>query len=128
MPSQNSISDKTIGFLGEDLFVEGTIHSQKKIVVSGTIDGSVLGDREIVVSETGHVNGTVEGKVVLIAGKVDGDLLVQERLEVNSTANVKGEVRVPSGQLLIQEGAQLEAQCKILYENHSGTNHDPDLF
>ncbi|MCH2286478.1 MAG: polymer-forming cytoskeletal protein [SAR324 cluster bacterium] len=120
MPSQNSISDKTIGFLGEDLFVEGTIHSQKKIVVSGTIDGSVLGDREIVVSETGHVNGTVEGKVVLIAGKVDGDLLVQERLEVNSTANVKGEVRVPSGQLLIQEGAQLEAQCNILYENHSG--------
>ena len=119
MPSQNSISDKTIGFLGEDLFVEGTIHSQKKIVVSGTIDGSVLGDREIVVSETGHVNGTVEGKVALIAGKVDGDLLVQERLEVNSTANVKGEVRVPSGQLLIQEGAQLEAQCTILYENPS---------
>ena len=119
MPSQNSISDKTIGFLGEDLFVEGTIRSQKKIVVSGTIDGSVLGDREIVVSETGHVNGTVEGKVVLIAGKVDGDLLVQERLEVNSTANVKGEVRVPSGQLLIQEGAQLEAQCTILYDNPS---------
>ena len=119
MPNQNSISDKTIGFIGEDLFVEGTIHSQKKIVVSGTIDGSVLGDQEIVVSETGHVNGTVEGKVVLIAGKVDGDLSVHKRLEVNSTANVKGEVRVPSGQLLIQEGAQLEAQCTILYENPS---------
>ena len=119
MPSQNSISDKTIGFLGEDLFVEGTIHSQKKIVVSGTIEGSVLGEREIVVSETGHVNGMVEGKVVLIAGKVNGDLLVHERLEVNSTAKVQGEVRVSSGQLLIQEGAQLEAQCTILDENHS---------
>ena len=119
MPSQNSISDRTLGFLGEDIFVEGTIHSQKKIVVSGTIDGSVLGDQDVVVSETGHVNGMVEGKVVLIAGKVDGDLLVHERLEINSTANVQGEVRVSSGQLLIQEGAKLEAQCNILDENPS---------
>ena len=116
MPNQNSVANKELGFLGEDLYVEGIIHSQKKMVVSGTVDGSVFCDQEIVVSETGQVKGKIEGNIVLVAGKINGDLLVHERLEVNVTANIKGEVQVPSGKLLIQEGAKLEAQCTILYD------------
>ena len=51
MPNQNTAANKGLGFLGEDLYVEGTIHSQKKMVVSGTVDGSVFCDQEIIVSE-----------------------------------------------------------------------------
>ena len=113
MPNQNTAANKGLGFLGEDLYVEGTIHSLKKMVVSGTVDGSIFCDKEIVVSETGQVEGKIEGNIVLVAGKINGDLLVHERLEVNLTANIKGEVQVPSGKLLIQEGAKLDAQCTI---------------
>ena len=52
MPNQNTAANKGLGFLSEDLDVEGTIHSQNKMVVSGTVDGSVVCDQEIVVSET----------------------------------------------------------------------------
>jgi len=120
MPNQNTAANKGLGFLGEDLYVEGTIHSQKKMVVSGTVDGSVFCDQEIVVSETGQVKGKIEGNIVLVAGKINGDLLVHECLEVNVTANIKGEVQVPSGKLLIQEGAKLDAQCIILNNEPSG--------
>ena len=120
MPNQNTAANKGLGFLGEDLYVEGTIHSQKKMVVSGTVDGSVFCDQEIVVSETGQVKGKIEGNIVLVAGKINGDLLVHERLEVNVTANIQGEVQVPSGKLLIQEGAKLDAQCIILNKEPSG--------
>ena len=90
------------------------------MVVSGTVDGSIFCDKEIVVSETGQVKGKIEGNIVLVAGKINGDLLVHERLEVNLTANIKGEVQVPSGKLLIQEGAKLDAQCIILNKEPSG--------
>ena len=97
--------------MGEDLLIQGTVHSEKKIVVNCTVEGSLHGDQEIIVSEKGNVNGKIEGNVVVVAGKVNGAMLVHERLEVNSTANLHGEVHVPSGQLLIHEGAYMEGQC-----------------
>ncbi|MBS1254593.1 MAG: hypothetical protein MAG581_00389 [Deltaproteobacteria bacterium] len=117
MSNQNYPAQKGLGYLGEDLLIQGTIHSQKKIVVSGTVEGAVHGDQEIVVSETGNVIGKMEGNIIVVSGKVNGDMLVHERLEVNSSANVNGEVKVPSGHLLIQEGAKLEGQCKTSQKN-----------
>ena len=116
MSNQNTATSKGIGFLGEDLFVEGTIHAKKKMVVSGTVNGSICGDQEIVVAVTGNVNGKLEGKTILVAGKVSGNLLAHKRLEVIASATIKGEMQVPSGQLLIQEGAQLEAESMTLFK------------
>ena len=120
MSNQYYSAQKGLGYLGEDLLIQGTVFSEKKIVVSCTVEGSLHGDQEIIVSETGNVSGKIEGNVVVVAGKVNGDMLVHERLEVNSTANLLGEVHVPSGQLLIQEGAYLEGQC-ITSENKETT-------
>lgn len=120
MSDQNSATNKGLGFIGEDLFIEGTVHAQKKMVVSGTINGSVSGDQEIVVTEFGNVIGRIEANIILVAGKVAGDLLAHKRLEVNATATIQGEVQVPSGQLLIKEGAQLEARCTTLNEKPQG--------
>ena len=111
MSKQSYSTQKGLGYLGEDLLIQGTVHSEKKIVVSCTVEGSLHSDQEIIVSEKGNVNGKIEGNVVVVAGKINGDMLVHERLEVNSTANLHGEVHVPSGQLLIQEGAYMEGQC-----------------
>ena len=120
MSKQSYPAQEGLGYLGEDLLIQGTVHSEKKIVVNCTVDGSLHGDQEIIVSEKGNVNGKIEGNVVVVAGKINGDMLVHERLEVNSTANLHGEVHVPSGQLLIQEGAYLEGQC-ITSENKETT-------
>ena len=111
MSKQSYSTQEGLGYLGEDLLIQGTVHSENKIVVSCTVEGSLYGDQEIIVSEKGNVNGRIEGNVVVVAGKINGDMLVHERLEVNSTANLNGEVNVPSGQLLIHEGAYMEGQC-----------------
>jgi cytoskeletal protein CcmA (bactofilin family) len=116
MSNGNTATSKGIGFLGEDLFVEGSIHAKKKMVVSGTVNGSIFGDQEIVIAVTGNINGKLEGNTVLVAGNMAGDLLAHKRLEVLASAVIKGEVTVPSGQLLIQQGAQLEAECKTLFK------------
>ena len=119
MSKQYNSAQEGLGYLGEDLLIQGTVHTEKKIVVSCTLEGSLHGDQEIIVSETGNVNGKIEGNVVVVAGKINGDMLVHERLEVNSTANLNGEVHVPSGQLLIQEGANMEGQCIASKVNHT---------
>ena len=119
MPKQYYSAQDGLGYLGEDLLIQGTVHTEKKIVVSCTLEGSILGDQEIIVSETGNVNGKIEGNVVIVAGKINGDMLVHERLEVNATANLHGEVHVPSGQLLIQEGAYMEGQCITSKDKHN---------
>ena len=119
MSKQYYSAQEGLGYLGEDLLIQGTVHTEKKIVVSCTLEGSIHGDQEIIVSEKGKVNGKIEGNVVVVAGKINGDMLVHERLEVNSTANLHGEVHVPSGQLLIQEGAYMEGQCFTSKEKHT---------
>ncbi len=106
-----------LGYIDKDLYIEGSVHSQKKMVVSGTVSGSVFGNHEIVVSETGHVLGKIEGNKILVAGKVEGDLFAHKRLEIISTANIQGEMKAPSGQISIQEGANLDAKCKVLIED-----------
>ena len=122
MAKQSYSTQEGLGYLGEDLIIQGTVHSEKKIVVCCTVEGSLHGDQEIIVSEKGNVTGKIEGNVVVIAGKINGDMLVHERLEVNSTANLHGEVHVPSGQLLIQEGAYMEGQC-ITSNNKQTVKH-----
>ena len=119
MSKQYYSAQDGLGYLGEDLLIQGTVHTEKKIVVSCTVEGSINGDQEIMVSETGNVNGKIEGNVVIVAGKINGDMLAHERLEVNSTANLHGEVHVPSGQLLIQEGAYMEGQCITSKDKHN---------
>ena len=119
MSKQYYSAQDGLGYLGEDLLIQGTVHTEKKIVVSCTLEGSIHGDQEIIVSETGNVNGKIEGNVVVVAGKINGNMLVHERLEVNSTANLHGEVHVPSGQLLIQEGAYMEGQCITSIDKHT---------
>ena len=66
MADKNS-TNRGLGYIDTDLCIEGSVHSQKKMVVSGTVCGSVSGNQEIVVSETGHVLGKIEGNKILIA-------------------------------------------------------------
>ena len=112
--SNKKRADRGLGYIDRDLYVEGNVHSQKKMVLSGKISGSVIGDQEIVVSETGNVHGKIEANKIIIAGDVNGELLAHKRLEIISSANVKGKMKAPSGQILIKEGANLEAKCKIM--------------
>ena len=66
MSKQSYSAQEGLGYLGEDLLIQGTVHSEKKIVVSCTVEGSLHGDQEIVVSEKGNVNGKIEGNVVCL--------------------------------------------------------------
>ena len=51
MSKQYYSAQDGLGYLGEDLLIQGTVYTEKKIVVSCTLEGSIHGDQEIIVSE-----------------------------------------------------------------------------
>lgn len=111
--------DKDIGFVGEDLVLEGTVHSENKLVINGTVKGAVSGDDEILIGKSGKVHGKIFGGMVVVAGYVEGDLSIQGHLEIASTGNIEGEIQVPAGKLVIREGARITGQCVLTLPNQS---------
>ena len=49
-----------------------------------------------------------------VAGNVDGDVNIEDHLEIAPTGIVQGEIHVPTGKLIIHEGAEISGQCHIL--------------
>lgn len=113
MGSSPKFNEKDVGFIGEDLVLEGTVHSRNKLVIHGTIKGVISGEDEITIGKSGNVHGSISGGLVTVAGKVEGDMNIQDHLEISPTGNIEGEIRVPPGKLVIHEGAEISGQCFI---------------
>ena len=113
MGSSAHFNEKDVGFIGEDLILEGTVHSRNKLVIHGTIKGEISGEDEITVGKSGKVQGSISGGLVTVAGKVEGDVNIKDHLEIAPTGNVEGEIRVPPGKLIIHEGAEISGQCFV---------------
>ncbi len=111
MSKAKSSRDKDIDFVGDDLVLEGTIHSHTKLVINGTIKGMINGEKEILIGENGQVFGKIEGKSVIVAGQVEGDMTIHDHLEISATGRVEGEINVPPGKMVIREGAKVIGQC-----------------
>ena len=75
MSSSQNFNEKDVGFIGEDLILEGTVHSRNKLVIHGTIKGEISGDDEITIGKSGKVVGSISGGLVTVAGNVDGDVI-----------------------------------------------------
>ena len=103
MSSPSNFNEKDVGFIGEDLILEGTVHSRNKLVIHGTIKGEISGDDEITIGKSGKVVGSISGGLVTVAGNVDGDVNIEDHLEIAPTGNVQGEIHVPAGKLIINE-------------------------
>ena len=113
MSTSGKSKKNEIGIVGEDLILDGTIHSEDKMIINGTVKGAVTGNEEITVGKSGRVHGKIAGGMVMVAGYVEGDMSIQDQLEITATGNVKGEIQVPAGRLVIREGARITGQCTI---------------
>lgn len=112
--SSSPLSQKELAYLGEDLHVEGTVHCTNRMVINGSVEGSVQGEAEVTVGRQGVVQGSVDCSQAVISGKVQGNLTIRNRLEISGSGRIKGEINVQPGQMIIREGAVLEGSCVAL--------------
>lgn len=112
--SSSPLSQKELAYLGEDLHVKGTVHCTNRMVINGSVEGSVQGKAEVTVGRQGVVQGSVDCSQAVISGKVQGNLTIRNRLEISGSGRIKGEINVQPGQMIIREGAVLEGSCVAL--------------
>lgn len=112
--THSPLSQKELAYLGEDLHVEGTVRCTNRMVINGSVEGSVQGKAEVTVGRQGVVQGSVDCSQAVISGKVLGNLTVRNLLEISGGGRVKGEINVQPGQMIIREGAVLEGRCVAL--------------
>ena len=112
--TNSPLSQKELAYLGEDLHFEGTVRCTNRMVINGSVEGSVQGKAEVTVGRQGVVQGSIDCSQAVISGKVLGNLTVRNRLEISGGGRVKGEINVQPGQMIIREGAVLEGRCVAL--------------
>ncbi|MAE16991.1 MAG: hypothetical protein CL911_06070, partial [Deltaproteobacteria bacterium] len=97
--TNSPLSQKELAYLGEDLHVEGTVRCTNRMVINGSVEGSVQGKAEVTVGRQGVVQGSIDCSQAVISGKVLGNLTVRNRLEISGGGRVKGEINVQPGQM-----------------------------
>jgi cytoskeletal protein CcmA (bactofilin family) len=88
--------------------IEGTILGTGDVRIDGQLKGAVDLSGQLVVSDSGLIDGTVIAKSVVVAGSMIGDVTAIERIELNPTAKVQGNITAP--RILIHDGASFNGQ------------------
>ena len=80
--------------VGQQTIIGGNVDFVGGLRVDGTIQGSVRGgaDSVLTVTKTGRICGSIEANHAIIDGTVDGPLVVCEMLELMPSAVVTGDI------------------------------------
>lgn len=110
--SSLSINNQKIDTLiGYETSITGTINSDGVLRVDGVHNGDIESKAEIVIGESGKVNGNIYARNVSVSGEVRGNIICKGVLEILSTGIVDGDVQVEK--LTINEGAIFNGKCMM---------------
>jgi len=76
--------------VGANVKLVGTLSDANEIVVHGKVEGEVISEKSVIISETAFVKGPVSAEMVQIAGEVHGSIVATGKLEIMPTGKVFG--------------------------------------
>lgn len=98
--------------VGANVKLTGTISDVNDIVIHGTVEGEVISDKTITITETASVKGPVTGHLVSVSGRVNGAITAHEKLELQPTADVSGSISTK--ELIIKSGAVFNGKSTMV--------------
>jgi len=104
--------------VGANVKLTGTISDVNDIVIHGTVEGEVISDKTITITETASVKGPVTGQLVSVSGKVNGAITAHEKLELQPTADVSGSLSTK--ELIIKSGAIFNGKSSMVKNDGLG--------
>ena len=108
---EKNIEEKPIRTLiAEGVVLEGNVNIKDSARIEGTIKGNVTGDGEIIVGETGMIEGDIECNQIIIYGKVKGNISAK-KVYLKSKSEVNGDLNVNT--LVVEEGAIYNGKCTM---------------
>lgn len=89
--------------VGANVKLSGVLKDTNDITVHGVVEGEVISDQNVVISESAKVHGPVSAKNITVSGYVDGSVTASEKLEILQAGKVFGSITVK--ELVIHSGA-----------------------
>jgi cytoskeletal protein CcmA (bactofilin family) len=105
------------GFLDAGSHLQGELHFEDTFRIDGKITGRVQAEGELVVGESGLVDGEIEVGSLVVSGTVRGRIRTLRRLEVAASGRVVADVETPV--LVVEEGGRLQGNCLMLREDEA---------
>lgn len=105
------MADKKEGLsiIDKDSLIEGTVSVQGKMVVAGTLKGSLVGNTVVTV-EGSRVDAPANLRELIIGGDYTGDITVYESLRIRSTGAFHGKITCKN--LTLEAGGKLEGMVR----------------
>lgn len=99
--------------IGKECNFKGNIEAPGGAVrIDGYFEGDLNIGSDLIIGESGKVNGTLVAKNIVIAGEVKGTIEARGKLELAPTARVMGDSKMSI--LVVEDGAFLQGLCEPL--------------
>jgi len=98
---------ETFSVLDIGLTMEGTLSCKGKMVIKGTVKGTLVGET-VIIGQEGEVFADMQVGSLTIGGKFVGNIRAMEQLVILSTGNCEGKVMCKD--LVIEPGGILNAE------------------
>lgn len=103
--------------VGTNVKLTGILKDTNDITIHGKVEGEVISDHNVTISETAEVKGPITAQNVVIAGRVTGSVSAGQKIEILPTGKVYGgitmkDLLIRSGAIFIGKSTMPEAKTK----------------
>lgn len=109
--SKTSGSSGSGTVVGANVKLVGTLQDGNDITIHGNIEGEVISNQSVTITESAFVKGPVSANVVTVAGKVKGSITCTGKMEIMPTGKVFGSITTKD--LSIKSGAIFIGKCSM---------------
>ena len=102
---------KIISIVDKGLTIDGTISSRGKLIIRGTVKGTINGDT-VVIAREGAVHADTKVSRLTVGGIFEGELRASEELIILKTGNCAGKIECRD--LVVEAGGVLNADITCL--------------
>lgn len=103
------------GFLDVGSHFEGELKFEQSFRVDGKVVGKVVSEGDLVVGESGEIDGEIRVGRLFVSGLVKGEIHATRRLSIHPRGRVEGVVHARA--LVIEEGGILEGRSSMKSES-----------
>lgn len=104
-------TDNQFTQISPSINITGDLNGSSDIRIAGKVKGNISISGDIVVENSGYVEGTIHAKNVTIAGKITGDIECGEKLVLENKSLLVGNIKTKL--LVIECGARLKGNCEV---------------
>lgn len=111
-PAVSRSEATAIPTIGATMTVTGDLAGTEDVMVRGKLKGSItLEENDIVVDETGELEGSFIARHVTVWGKVNGDIRGLEKVTVAATGRIEGTISAP--RVVLEDGGKFKGMIDM---------------